>query len=362
LRDRVDDATGHLTDITNGDAAPGMKAALGGAKDLAQGKSPAKSIAGAGLSAVKEKVKNMFGKGGGGGGKKKITNIVESIDVGVPVKLAYNQWTQFTDFPSFMKKVESVEQADDDKVNFKAQVFWSHRTWESTILEQQPDDKIVWRSKGAKGYVDGAVTFHELAPNLTRVLVVLEYHPQGLFEHTGNMWRAQGRRVRLELKHYRRHVMTEAILHSDEVEGWRGRISDGEVTPPGENGNGGRGRRTQSNGSSGSRSRSTKKDDSSGNGRRRSAASSARTTTGGRGSSSAGSRGSSSTGSSSRGSTSRGSGTRSTSRSSGSSGNSKSSGSSGGRSARSQSGGSSSGTRSRSRQTASRSTRSGDSS
>jgi hypothetical protein len=127
-----------------------------------------------------------------------VTNIVESIDVGVPIRLAYNQWTQFADFPSFMKKVESVETADEDqKLNWKAQVLWSHRTWEATIQEQSPDDKIVWRSKGAKGHVDGAVTFHELAPNLTRVLLALEYHPQGLFEHTGNIWRAQGRRARL---------------------------------------------------------------------------------------------------------------------------------------------------------------------
>ena len=59
-----------------------------------------------------------------------------------------------------------------------------------------PHERIVWRSKGAKGYVDGAVTFHELTPDLTRILVVLEYHPQGFFEKTGNLWRAQGRRAR----------------------------------------------------------------------------------------------------------------------------------------------------------------------
>ena len=92
-----------------------------------------------------------------------------------------------------------------------------------------PDDKIIWRSKGAKGYVDGAVTFHELAPNLTRILVVLEYHPQGMFERTGNIWRAQGRRARLELKHFRRHLMTEVLLNPDDIEGWRGTIHDGEV-------------------------------------------------------------------------------------------------------------------------------------
>jgi hypothetical protein len=92
-----------------------------------------------------------------------------------------------------------------------------------------PDERIIWRSKGQKGHVDGAVTFHELAPNLTRILLVLEYHPQGMFERTGNLWRAQGRRTRLELKHFRRHMMTEGILHADELEGWRGTIHDGEV-------------------------------------------------------------------------------------------------------------------------------------
>jgi len=73
------------------------------------------------------------------------------------------------------------------------------------------------------------VTFHELGPNLTRILLVLEYHPQGMFERTGNLWRAQGRRTRLELKHFRRHMMTQGVLHPDEIEGWRGTIHDGEV-------------------------------------------------------------------------------------------------------------------------------------
>ena len=175
----------------------------------------------------------MFGRGGkGGGGRKiKVTNIVESIDVGAPVSLTYNQWTQWSDFPKFMKKVENVDQPKEEqaKTSWKAQVFWSHRVWEATIREQVPDDKIIWRSKGAKGYVDGAVTFHELAPSLTRILMVLEYHPQGLFERTGNIWRAQGRRARLELKHYRRHLMTEVLLNPDDIEGWRGTIHDGEV-------------------------------------------------------------------------------------------------------------------------------------
>ncbi|MFW2243710.1 SRPBCC family protein, partial [Rhodococcus opacus] len=108
-------------------------------------------------------------------------------------------------------------------------IFLSHRTWEATILEQVPDERIVWRSKGAKGFIDGAVTFHEVTPDLTRIVLILEYHPKGLFEKTGNLWRAQGRRARLELKHFARHVMTQAVLHPDEVEGWRGEIRDGQV-------------------------------------------------------------------------------------------------------------------------------------
>jgi hypothetical protein len=231
VRGRLDDATGRLTQYVEGGGGPGIMAAVTGARGVAEGK-PKRGMLRAGMSFVREKVGGLFRRGGGRGGKKlKLTNIVESIDVGVPVKVAYNQWTQYSDFPRFTKKVESAEtsKAEETKVNWKAQVFWSHRTWESTILDQVPDDHIVWRSKGQKGKVDGSVTFHELAPNLTRILLVLEYTPQGLFERTGNLWRAQGRRARLELKHFRRHIMTEGILHADDFEGWRGTIHDGEV-------------------------------------------------------------------------------------------------------------------------------------
>jgi Polyketide cyclase / dehydrase and lipid transport len=231
VHDRVASTTGRLTDYVEGDGGPGLMAALTGARNLAEGKSPGRSMLNAGWAGLKEKVFGVFRKGKGSGTRKlKFTNIIESIEVGVPLRLAYNQWTTYHDFPSFTKKVENAEPADENKkVNWKAQVFWSHREWEATILDQRPDERIIWRSKGQKGHVDGAVTFHELAPRLTKIVVVLEYHPQGMFERTGDLWRAQGRRVRLELKHFQRHVMAHVLLNPDDVEGWRGVIEEGEV-------------------------------------------------------------------------------------------------------------------------------------
>jgi Polyketide cyclase / dehydrase and lipid transport len=232
--DSVKDGVGGLTDKLEDVAGGGPigKAVAQGGEAMATGESPVKGALKGAVSGVKDKVTGG-GKGKGGGTPKatKAMNIIESIDVGVPIKVAYNQWTQYDQFPSFMKKVESVDKMKDEdtKVSWKAQVFWSHRSWEATVLEQKPDERIVWKSTGAKGRVDGAVSFHELGPNLTRILVVLEYYPQGFMERTGNIWRAAGRRARLEIKHFRRHVMTRTIQDPDSVEGWRGVIEDGEI-------------------------------------------------------------------------------------------------------------------------------------
>src|SRR5258708_28702228 len=123
LRNKVEGATGRLTDYVEGDAGPGLMAAVTGAQGLAEGKGPARSLLGAGMTAVKEQVGKLFGKGGRGKKKLKLTNIVESIDVGVPVSLAYNGWTQFTDFPSFRKKVDHVEQAEEENLTWSTQVL-----------------------------------------------------------------------------------------------------------------------------------------------------------------------------------------------------------------------------------------------
>ncbi|MGP4100558.1 SRPBCC family protein [Nonomuraea sp. KM90] len=223
---KIEGLTGRLGEYAEGSGSNLLGAITGSDKSIA-----GSTLAGAAKGALKG-IFSRKGKGKNKGGKKlKVTNIVETIDIGAPRRIVYNQWTEFQDFANFMKKVENVNQESDEKLAWKAQIFWSHRTWKSTIREQIPDERIMWRSEGDKGYVDGAVSFHALTPDFTRVMVVLEYHPKGLFEYTGNLWRAQGRRARLELKHFARHVMTQVMLKPDEMDesGWRGEIREGKV-------------------------------------------------------------------------------------------------------------------------------------
>ncbi|KOG54305.1 cyclase [Streptomyces griseoflavus] len=214
---RLGEATTRLTDVAEGRSdsliGPVIKDTLKGAvKDTAK-------------NTVKGAVGKLTGKRKGGGGKGKFVTISEDVDVGVPLREAYNQWTQFQEFSTFAKGVQGVESTDDTDSNWRAKIFWSTRSWKAHTTEQIPDERIAWTSEGAKGTLKGVVTFHELAESLTRVLLVIEYHPKGLFEKTGNIWRAQGRRARLDLKNFRRFVM----MRGEATGEWRGEIRDGEV-------------------------------------------------------------------------------------------------------------------------------------
>nr|WP_119589905.1 SRPBCC family protein [Streptomyces scabiei] len=178
---------------------------------------------------VTEKAKEALSKGGHGkdpsGGSGKGHTIIEDIDVGVPVREAYDQWTQFEEFQRFAKGVVGVEQKDEVATQWHVKVAKSNRHWHATITEQVPDERIAWTSEGDKATTRGVVTFHPLGDNLTKVLLVLEYFPKGLFEKTGGLFRAQGRRARLDLKLYRTFVM----MRGEATGGWRGEIRDGEV-------------------------------------------------------------------------------------------------------------------------------------
>ncbi|MCX4791179.1 polyketide cyclase [Streptomyces sp. NBC_01221] len=223
--DKLIDATDQLTGVAeNGGSLSKVGANLLG------GDSPLKAVLSGTAENVKDKLvgkaKDMFGGGKGRkSGDKKVTNIIEVIDVGVPLRTAYDHWTQYEKFSSFTKGVRDVSRTDETSSNWKAKVGPSTRGWKATVQEQVPDERIVWTSEGAKGSTRGAVSFHELAPGLTRIVLVVEYYASGFFEKTGNLWRAQGRRLRLDLKHFQRHV----TFTDEEPEGWRGEIRDGEV-------------------------------------------------------------------------------------------------------------------------------------
>ncbi|MEU2618503.1 SRPBCC family protein [Streptomyces sp. NPDC007157] len=223
--DKLGDVTDHLLDAAeNG----GTLAGVGGR--MLQGDSPLKAFVGQKAKGLKDnvmgKVKSIFGGGSGGkAGSTKVMNIIEVLDVGVPIRTAYNYWTAYEEFSGFTKGVRSVSKNDEVASTWKVKVGPSTRGWKASVEEQVPDERIVWSSEGAKGTTHGCVSFHELTPDLTRIVLVVEYYPSGFFEKTGNLWRAQGRRLRLDFKNFQRYV----TFADEEVEGWRGEIRDGEV-------------------------------------------------------------------------------------------------------------------------------------
>ncbi|MER6348724.1 SRPBCC family protein [Streptomyces sp. NPDC001595] len=175
---------------------------------------------------VKGAAKRSFKAHGGTSGGPKSMAIIEDVDVGVPVRVAYDQWTQFQEFSRFAKGVINVDRKDDTSTHWEVKIAKATRAFEATVTEQVPDKKIAWTSEGAKGTTKGVVTFHPLGDNLTKVLLVLQYFPKGLVEKTGNIWRAQGRRARLDLKAFRTFVM----MRGEATGSWRGEIHEAKVT------------------------------------------------------------------------------------------------------------------------------------
>ena len=192
----------------------------------------------------------------GQGGSGRRMPIQQSVDVAVPIKVAYNRWTMFEDWPDFMHRVESVDQADDTTLSVSMKVWGITRRFEAEIMEQRPDERIEWNVSEGLSHT-GVVTFHKLADRLTRVEVSLDFEPHGMLEKMGRGMRFAKRAVRADLHRFKALVELE-----EEAEGgWRGTIEDGEVkrrTDRGSDGSRSR-RRTQSRSGSRSRSRSQSK-------------------------------------------------------------------------------------------------------
>jgi uncharacterized membrane protein len=178
---------------------------------------------------------SMLGKGGGGGGAggNELTGtgrgrrlpMQAAIDVSVPVQVAYDQWTQFEDFPKFMFRVERIEQKDETHLIWHEKIWGVRRQWEAEIVEQRPNERIIWRSTSGPKNV-GVISFHRLHdPRLSRVQVNLDFQPTGLIEKTGSGWRAAIRALDTDLRRFKAYVEMK-----EEATGtWRGRIKDAEM-------------------------------------------------------------------------------------------------------------------------------------
>jgi uncharacterized membrane protein len=168
------------------------------------------------------------GKGGMPGvGKGRRMPVQQAVDVAVPLETAYNQFTQFEDWPEFMHRVTRVTQEDDCTIGFATKIWGKTKEFEAKIDTQRPDQRIKWRV--AQGIThSGVVTFHELAPNLTRIEVNLDVDPGSLIEKAARGMRHVKRAVRADLARYKAFIEMQEL----ETGAWRGVIEDGELVEP----------------------------------------------------------------------------------------------------------------------------------
>ena len=152
-----------------------------------------------------------------------MSTIVESIDVAVPVRTAYDQWTQFEEFPRFMEGVVSVKQLDDSHVHWIAEIGGEQEEWDAEIVEQEPDRVIAWRStSGLRN--NGRIEFVPIEDG-TRVTVEMEYEPEGLKESAGALLGVDDGQVESDLERFKELVENREVPTG----GWRGEIQGGEV-------------------------------------------------------------------------------------------------------------------------------------
>jgi uncharacterized membrane protein len=150
------------------------------------------------------------------------TKVEKSVLVNVPVSTAYNQWTQFEDFPQFMEGVESIKQLSDDRLEWVAQIAGVRRQWQAKVLEQVPDQKIAWAAtEGATNA--GAVTFEEVGGGQTRINLTLEYEPEGLMESVGDKLNIVENRAEGDLERFKSFIESER----DATGAWRGSVNEG---------------------------------------------------------------------------------------------------------------------------------------
>ncbi len=147
------------------------------------------------------------------------TNVVQTVDVAVPVSTAYNQWTQFETFPKFMEGVERIEQVTPTRTHWVTKIAGVKREFDAEITEQRPDERVAWRTDHGT-HQAGVVTFHRIDDRRTRVTLQLEHEPEGVVEKAGDALGIVQRRVKGDLEHFKEFI--ESRGHEEGA--WRGEV------------------------------------------------------------------------------------------------------------------------------------------
>ena len=152
-----------------------------------------------------------------------MSQVIEAIDVDVPVRVAYDQWTQFESFPAFMEGVEKVDPVDATRSHWVTNVGGITREFDTEITEQHPDERVSWTSIGGEVEHGGVVTFHRLSDNETRVTIQIEWKPEGLAEKAGAAIGLDDRQVKADAKRFKAFIEGRGQATGS----WRG-----DVPPP----------------------------------------------------------------------------------------------------------------------------------
>jgi uncharacterized membrane protein len=148
-----------------------------------------------------------------------MTVVEHGVEVNVPISTAYNQWTQFEEFPFFMDGIEEVRQVDDTHLHWKAKIGGIEREWDAEITEQHPEERVAWTStSGSKNA--GVVTFHVLDDNRTRVMLQLDFDPEGFVESAADAMGFVKHRAESDLIRFKEFIESRG----SETGAWRGEV------------------------------------------------------------------------------------------------------------------------------------------
>ena len=150
-----------------------------------------------------------------------MATIEESIEVNVPLSTAYNQWTQFEEFPRFMEGVEEIRQIDDTHLHWVAELGGTRHEWDAEITEQLPDERVAWRITDGKDNA-GVVTFHRIDDNITRIMLQLEFEPEGFAEKAADVLGVIKHQAKGDLGRFKELIESRG----GESGGWRGEIDN----------------------------------------------------------------------------------------------------------------------------------------